>query len=54
MRVPITLLLLLTYIAPSILSSFKAVRRGSTVVGVQGKDCVILAVEKRAIAKYVT
>jgi 20S proteasome subunit alpha 4 len=27
------------------------VRRGSTVVGIQGKDCVVLAVEKRAIAK---
>jgi Proteasome subunit len=31
----------------------KAVRRGSTVVGIQGKDCVVIAVEKRAIAKYV-
>jgi Proteasome subunit A N-terminal signature/Proteasome subunit len=31
----------------------QAVRRGSTVVGIQGKDCVVLAVEKRAIAKYV-
>jgi len=31
--------------------SMEAVRRGSTVVGIQGKDCVILAVEKRAIAK---
>lgn len=29
----------------------QAVRRGSTVVGIQGKDCVVLAVEKRAIAK---
>lgn len=33
--------------------SMEAVRRGSTVVGVQGIDCVVLAVEKRAIAKYV-
>merc|ERR1711862_366396 len=31
--------------------SMEAVRRGSTVVGVQGMDCVVLAVEKRAIAK---
>jgi len=31
--------------------SMEAVRRGSTVVGVQGKECVILAVEKRATAK---
>lgn len=31
--------------------SMEAVRRGSTVVGIQGKDCVVLAVEKRAIAK---
>lgn len=29
----------------------KAVRRGSTVVGVQGENCVVVAVEKRAIAK---
>jgi 20S proteasome subunit alpha 4 len=33
--------------------SMEAVRRGNTVVGIQGKDCVVLAVEKRAIAKYV-
>lgn len=31
--------------------SMEAVRRGNTVVGIQGKDCVVLAVEKRAIAK---
>lgn len=31
--------------------SMEAVRRGTTVVGIQGKDCVVLAVEKRAIAK---
>jgi 20S proteasome subunit alpha 4 len=31
--------------------SMEAVRRGSTVVGIQGNDCVVLAVEKRAIAK---
>ncbi|GAX25497.1 20S proteasome subunit alpha 4 [Fistulifera solaris] len=31
--------------------SMEAVRRGSTVVGIQGKDCVVLAVEKRATAK---
>jgi 20S proteasome subunit alpha 4 len=33
--------------------SMEAVRRGSTVVGIQGNDCVVLAVEKRAIAKKV-
>jgi 20S proteasome subunit alpha 4 len=46
---------LLTPPSPSFLSmqNKQAVRRGSTVVGIQGKDCVVLAVEKRAIAKYV-
>ncbi len=31
--------------------AFEAVNRGSTTIGVKGKDCVVLGVEKKSIAK---
>lgn len=31
--------------------AFEAVNRGSATIGVKGKDCVVLAVEKKSVAK---
>lgn len=30
--------------------AFEAVNRGSATLGVKGKDCIVLAVEKKAVA----
>ena len=31
--------------------AFEAVNRGSATIGVKGKDCIVLAVEKKQVAK---
>ena len=31
--------------------AFEAVNRGSATIGVVGKDCIVLAVEKNTVAK---